>query len=464
MRWSLVLFALVVACSGSGDDGTSPPPPTPVESVGISPGPLLDLAVGATTQLTATTRDAQGNVLSGRTISWSTTAPGVATVSNGLVTAIAVGAAQIRATSEGKTGEVTVTVTTYPWSATGSLATGRTLHTATLLADGRVLVTGGQTIDTPQSLRSSELYNPTTGSWTATGSLTTGRANHIAVRLPNGKVLVAGGVTVEQQTRLGSAEIYDPATGTWTATGAMVTARQAPAAVVLNDGRVLVIGGSGPNTNLDPLASTEIYNPATNQWASAGSMTVARVGHTAVLFSNGKVLVAGGAAGTFSTPQLHASAELYEPSTGQWTGTGSFLTARAFHVAVLLANGRPLIAGGSNVLSAPFGAADLYDPLSTGWTATGSMLTARVSHTATRLPNGNVLVTGGTGTLGTTGSVETYNATTGTWSAAAALRVARLNHAAVLLTNGKVLVVGGRGAGASTSAEIFDPAAAFSRR
>ena len=464
MRWSLVFSALVVACSDSGDDGTSPPPPTPVESVAISPGPSLDLTVGATSQLTATTRDAQGNVLSGRTISWSTTAPGVATVSNGLVTAIAVGTAQIRATSEGKSGEVAVTVTTYPWSATGSLATGRTRHTATLLADGRVLVTGGQTLDTPQSLRSSELYNPTTGSWTATGNLTTGRAAHVAVRLPNGKVLVAGGVSVEQQTRLGSAEIYDPATGTWTSAGAMVTARQAPAAVVLNDGRVLVIGGSGPNANLDPLSSTEIYNPATNQWATAGSMTVARAGHTAVLFSNGKVLVSGGAAGTLSTPQLHASAELYEPSTGQWTGTGNFLTARGFHIAVLLANGRTLIAGGSNFQSTAFGAADLYDPVSTGWTVTGSMLTARVSHTATRLPNGNVLVTGGTGTLGTTASVETYNATTGTWSAAAALRVARLNHAAVLLTNGKVLVVGGQGAGASTSAELFDPTAAFSRR
>lgn len=201
MRWSLFLTALVVACSGSGDDGTSPPPSTPVASVIISPGPSLDLVVGATTQLTATARDGQGNVLSGRAISWSSTAQGVATVSNGLVTAVAVGAAQIRATSEGKTGEVTISVTTYPWSATGSLTTGRTLHTATLLADGRVLVTGGQTVDTQQSLRSSELYNPATGSWTATGNLTTARVNHVAIRLQNGRVLVAGGS--DQQTAPG---------------------------------------------------------------------------------------------------------------------------------------------------------------------------------------------------------------------------------------------------------------------
>ena len=463
-RWSLVLPMLVVACGGgSDDDGVSPPPATPVESVTLSPGPSLTLDVGATTQLTATARDAQGNLVSGRAFSWSSTAQGVATVSSsGLVTAVSVGTAQIRATSEGKTGEVAITVTAYPWSATGSLATGRTLHTAIVLTDGRVLVAGGQTLDSPQSLRSSELYNAATGAWTATGSLTTGRAAHVALRLQNGRVLVAGGVSVEQQTRLASTEIYDPATGAWTATGNMVTPRQQPAAVLLNDGRVLIMGGSGPNTNLDPLSSTEIYNPAIGQWATAGSMNVARVGHTATLLSNGKVLVTGGAAGTLASPQLHSSAELYDPSTGIWTATGNFGTARAFHSAVLLANGRPLIAGGSNFLSTSYGATDLYDPLSGGWTATGTMLTPRLSHTATRLPNGKVLVTGGGGALGVLGTVEAYDPATGAWSAAAALRVARQNHAAVLLTNGKVLVMGGQGAGASTSAELFDSGVAFS--
>ena len=248
MRWPIILSVLVVACGGgSDDDGISPPPPpppTPVASVSISPGPALDLAVGATTQLSATARDADGNVLSGRAITWSTSAPGVATVSNGLVTAIAAGVAQVRATSEGKTGEVAVSVTTYPWSATGSLATGRTLHTATLLADGRVLVTGGQTLDTPQSLRSSEVYNPTTGAWTATGNLTTGRTNHIAIRLQNGRVLVAGGVAVETQTRLSSAEIYDPSSGTFSVTGTMIGNHLCQQAMLLGNGKVLLAGGS----------------------------------------------------------------------------------------------------------------------------------------------------------------------------------------------------------------------------
>ena len=469
MRWAFILSALVVACGGGGggdDDGDGgtqpPPPPTPVASVTISPGPAT-LSVGGTTQLSATMRDAQGNVLTGRTVTWTTSAQGVATVSTtGLVTAVAVGTSQVRATSEGVFAEVAITVQALPWTLTGSLTTGRTLHTATLLADGRVLVTGGQALDTQQSLRSTEVYNPATGAWSATGNLATGRSNHIAVRLQNGRVLVAGGVAVESQTRLSSTEIYDPATGVWTATGNMVTARQLAQAIVLNDGRVLVFGGSGPNSNLDPISSTEIYNPATGQWASTGSMTVPRVGHTAVLLSNNKILVAGGATTTLTNPLLYASAELYEPSTGQWTGTGNFQTARAYLTAVLLANGRSLIVGGSNFASTVYAAADLYDPTSGGWTPTGSMLTARLSHTVTRLPNGKVLVAGGTGSLGTLGSAELYDPATGTWSAAAALRVARLNHAAVLLNTGKVLIVGGQGAGASTSAELFDPAIALS--
>ena len=87
---------------------------------------------------------------------------------------------------------------------------------------------------------------------------------------------------------------------------------------------------------------------------------------------------------------------------------------------------------------------------------------ATVTH-GYQLPNGKVLIAGGSGSLGTLGTVEMYDPASGSWSADPALRVARTNHTAVLLTNGKVLVVGGQGAGASTSAEIFDPAVAFSK-
>src|SRR6266850_1374272 len=99
---------------------------------------------------------------------------------------------------------------------TGSLATGRSWPTATLLPNGKVLVAGGYG---GGYLASAELYDPASGTWTATGSLGTAREFHTATLLPNGKVLVAGGV--DSSGFLASAELYDPATGTWTATGSL---------------------------------------------------------------------------------------------------------------------------------------------------------------------------------------------------------------------------------------------------
>src|SRR5262249_48168162 len=100
---------------------------------------------------------------------------------------------------------------TGTWTFTGNLNTARYWHTATLLADGMVLVAGGVVLD-----GSAELYDPATETWTTTGSLNTARWQHTATLLPSGKVLVAGGVG--NVGDLSSAELYDPATGNWTAT------------------------------------------------------------------------------------------------------------------------------------------------------------------------------------------------------------------------------------------------------
>src|SRR5438046_4896444 len=92
---------------------------------------------------------------------------------------------------------------------TGSLATPRFGHTATLLSNGKVLVTGGFAVGFDQT--GCELYDPATGTWTATGSLNFGRFGHAATLLPNGKVLVVG-----RDNSHKSAELYDPATEKWT--------------------------------------------------------------------------------------------------------------------------------------------------------------------------------------------------------------------------------------------------------
>src|SRR6266550_2840859 len=314
------------------------------------------------------------------------------------------------------------------WTTTGSLATARAAHTATLLPNGKILVAGG--VDSSGIPASAELYDPATGTWSATGSLATARQSHTATLLLNGKVLVAGGVNISGF--LASAELYDPATGIWSATRSLAAARLFHTATLLPNGKVLVAGGQNSS---GVLASAEFYDPATGSWSSTGSLGTARNQHTATLLPSGKVLVAGGFNGSYLT-----SAELYDPATGSWSSTGSLTTARLQHTATLLPSGKVLVAGGYN--GSYLSSAELYDPATGSWSSTGSLTTARYLHTATLLPSGKVLVAGGyNGSF--LSSAELYDPATGSWSTTGSLGTARFQHTATLLPSGKVLVVGG---------------------
>ncbi len=202
-----------------------------------------------------------------------------------------------------------------------------------------MLVAGGLII--AALLTSAELYDPASGNWTATGSLNTARSFHTATLLPNGKVLVAAGVThLIGSSFLTSAELYDPASGSWTVTGSLNIARATYTATLLPNGKVLVAGGVSFSTLT---SSAELYDPASGSWTATGSLSTARYVHTATLLPNGKVLVAAGDGSSFLT-----SAELYDPASGSWTATGSLNTARGDHTATLLPNGKVLVAGGYN--------------------------------------------------------------------------------------------------------------------
>ena len=128
----------------------------------------------------------------------------------------------------------------FEFEETGSMATARAFHTATLLPDGKVLVAGSN------DFSSIELYDPASGTWATTGSMIDGRAGHTATLLATGKVLVACGVN-SSFGLLATAELYDPMTGTWSATGSLATARDVHTATLLADGKVLVAGGFGDN-------------------------------------------------------------------------------------------------------------------------------------------------------------------------------------------------------------------------
>jgi len=370
------------------------------------------------------------------------------------------------------------------WTATGSLVNARSSHTSTLLSNGKVLVTGGLDVN-GKPVSSAEIYDPTTSTWASTASLADARSSHTATPLGDSvsgrsdpRVLVTGGTGADGKP-LASAELYDPGTGTWSKTGSLAQARSSPAATVLPDGKALVTGGAGADGN--PVASAELYDPATGVWTNTGPLAAARSSHTLTPLLGGRVLAAGGL-GADGKPL--ASAELYEPSLGgRWAPTGSLQQARSAHTATLLADGRVLVAGGQTSFDffrsrganccnlTPLASAEIYDPKTGQWAPTGSLQQARSFHTATLLPSGKVLVTGGftavdpptsTGNAQTVSSAELYDPATGRWTATTPMLQARGFHTATLLRNGKVLVVGGRATAESNtavdSAELYDPA------
>jgi N-acetylneuraminic acid mutarotase len=245
---------------------------------------------------------------------------------------------------------------TQKWTATGRMITARANHTATLLADGKVLVAGAEHGMPDAILASSESYDPNTGKWTATGDMITARTQQMATLLPDGMVLIAGGagpVSPTAHGELTSAELYDPRSGKWTATGSMASARSNDPLTTLADGTVLKTGGVGPGDLM--LASCELYDPSTGTWSPTGSLAAARGQLTATLLADGRVLVAAG----FDVPV--ASAEVYDPATGTWGDAGNFGAATFEHAATLLRNGKVLVSGGllgDGVSSS----AELYEP------------------------------------------------------------------------------------------------------
>ena len=153
---------------------------------------------------------------------------------------------------------------------------------------------------------------------------------------------------------------------------------------------------SSPSSSVAPGPSSSIVAARAPGWSATGGMTEARRGHTATLLSDGKVLVAGGRLGPDRNGAAAAtSAELYDPSSGTWSATGSMHEGRIEQTATLLQDGRVLVAGGCCAVSSAPQTAELYDPVSGTWTVTADQLLGGEGRTATLLPDGKVLVVGG---------------------------------------------------------------------
>ena len=162
------------------------------------------------------------------------------------------------------------------------MAEKRIWHTATTLADGRVLVTGGGNPDGP-FLASAEIFDPETGVWTSAGSMTESRSQHTATLMADGRVLVVGGRGKRQ-----SSEVYDPEANGWLALAETNWPRAEHIAVALPDGGVLIAGGSG---NIDTI---EVYDPIEATWTEAGKMVLSRYRFSAAKLPDGRVALVGG--------------------------------------------------------------------------------------------------------------------------------------------------------------------------
>jgi hypothetical protein len=280
------------------------------------------------------------------------------------------------------------------------------------LPDGRVLVVGGSD-NGGNSLREAELFDPAAQTFAllpTTGStwLGTARAAAAAAPLPDGEVLIAGGAA--PSTTFDSAELFNPATDTFAPVVATMTnARQAATASPLPDGRVLIAGGSGGSA-IGELATAEVFDPSTATFApTAGQMGDAREGAAAALLADGRVLIAGGSDGA----AVLDSAETFDPSSGTFTTlAGHMHVARQGSVASLLPDGKVLIAGG-RTNGPSLSSAEIFDPITNTFTllpaaGTTQLQTPRHSGMAAPLADGTVLIAGGFSSGTDTASAELF--------------------------------------------------------
>ncbi len=348
----------------------------------------------------------------------------------------------------------------------GVMNTARKLHTAVLLDNGGVLLAGG--IDNNGNLlNTAEIFSSSAQTFTLLpNTMSDSRASHTATKLNNGQVLITGGQ--DATVILNTAEIYDPVLEQFICVGgvsatpplcnpSMNDSRTAHTATRLGDGSVLIVGGRDSAGNVTATSERFMPAPANNAGAglfsASGSMSDARISHTAALLNDGTVLVAGGNDGLDVVP----TAEIYNPTLGRFSLTGSsasssttMTTPRADHTATLLNDGRVLLAGGGDDFGNLLSSAEIYDPTSETFSALASQMNeARDLHTATLLASGLVLIAGGVPTGGSalaSSEADLLAPTPGFFVPNGPMATARQFHTASTLFTGVTIVAGGQNA------------------
>lgn len=283
----------------------------------------------------------------------------------------------------------------------GAFITGPTLkknrqgHTATLLPNGRVLLAGGSGKPV-SSMPGGEIYDPAgAGSFSLPTTDMFGRTSFTATALPSGKVLIAGGYNAATTS---STQIFDPATNAFSNGPSMTRTRRNHAAALLVGGKVLITGGA--DLGIGKLA--EVFDPATFP-VMVGQMNEARANHNMITLPSGKVLVSAG------------STEIFDPATNQFSAGPPMMQPRGGHTTNLLASGLVLVAGGRG--ASTLGSVELFDPLASAgagaFSLTAPLATSREGHTTVLLATGRAIAIGGSNPEGYVLQPEIYGGVLG---------------------------------------------------
>ena len=299
------------------------------------------------------------------------------------------------------------------------------------------------------------------GGWTATASMNTPRQFFTATVLDDGTVLAAGGMNTGNSI-VNTAEVYDPKQNSWTYTGNLHDgARANQKAALLSSGEVLIAAGFQSYPDCSYRSDAELYDPSSGTFSQTGSRGTNSDGWGGMtVLGDGRVIAEGGGIGC----GLYTNyADIYDPLTGLWTPTTNTLPSwRDGLITTLLGSGKVVAAGGSDSSSSPSTVSYLFDPTvgSNGtWAATGPLNSARWYPNMVTLNSGSALIAGGVDSSNNPmASSELYDPSLATWSMTGAMKYARSQAASVVLQDGRVLVSGGYSgsAGDQSVAELYD--------
>ena len=323
------------------------------------------------------------------------------------------------------------------WETLAPMSIARTGHSATVLQDGRVLVLGG-TSSGSETLRSTQLYDPTQNTWTDGPNIPEARSHHTATVLGDGSVLVVGG-------RVGSVPVksvytFDPGSDSFTEEEPLSRGRSNHTATFLGDGRLVVVGGF-----VDPLApGPEVWDPSTLSWTE-WDVPLQRADHVALVLRDG-LLIAGGRDSDESTAAALQSAALLDLTDGTLTELPDMVAPRTGLGGTSFSEGALVFAGATSNSGNPstvMPSVERFDGVS--WTGFGTLSAARTSPLVIGIGEQAVGVFGGKlgNDLRASAAVDIVDPTGPTLLPGTDMPDGRMGAAAARLQDGRVLIVGG---------------------